>query len=644
MVRPSSLPKLTTFSLNLFLGAITLALLTSCTQNKGDSTVEITIPDFSKHSLKVFSQSVSAQSGGEEWGLADPSGIAEFGCFGIFVGADDSGLNTGKAFGVNGNLLLTFGISKGLVGPGGTISLTVPSGTKRTITLIGMALANGATCEPLTNENHEITGQNYSAPFILAQTTVDLMPGNSPPVTMKASYNQATSVKLDEVEFPGSGSGGGGGGGSIIFLGSGSDGDITVSGNVSLSDLDNATTTRKLSTSAQVISIARPDPANYPNKFSVGLTGTIATFNGTHFNVGDEVLMYISAASNSNGCGPNVWPGFRMGGKVLSAPSANVIDVTFGDVLRVSTIPNANLVNTVASPSFCRVSIIRIPQINKLTFTDGANLKMLPFSGHGTFSEGGLMILRVKDRIVLNASASASIDMSSSGYLAGQSSSKPGEGEQGHPLAISLVSNGAGGGGGDGATYAGGGGHGTSGLPGLGGSNAGAQIGDQYGCNEVSPNNFQHCLFGKIFMGGGGGSYGGLTTGNGGGVISIFTNNIIVGAGETLNIYSNGGTGNSSGGGGAGGAVLIRTLNLQVAGAANSLALSANGGGSSGNHGAGSGGRVHLDVVNSCSVAPSSVSATVNGGTSHATATAGTVYVTGNASASCPLPATSPAL
>lgn len=600
-----------------------LAFLSSCTRKTSSAKVAITIPHFTKSSsitssAKVISRNVSAMSdSGSDWGLPAPSTISDFNCFGIMVGAND--LNQNIALDPAGVKLFSFGPLTGLKGPGSTLSLDVPSGPARTIYVFGFQIKDGATCEALTDQQHELTDELYSPPFLLGQKTLDLAPGPMPQETIVVSYTDGTTKEIGDVKFA---NGGGGSGGNQLYPGTGTDGDIVITGAMDLSSTWNQAGTRVLSASSPVLALSRPDPTNYPKKFSVKVGPSVSS---SQFDVGDDVIFYVVAERSStiglSGCedaaNSGLYSGFAVPARVLSAPyyvSINkFIDLDVSDS-RAAHIPPANVAAGAETTDFCRLAITRIPQINKLTFAPSSSLVAPAFTGLGPGSAGGMIIIRVKDRIEMSGSGNAVISMSSRGYLGGVSTSMPGESDRGI-AAAGTMSNNTGGAGGDANISAGGGGNGGAGLDGWNSSLLPANwsgifswiSGDDHACGSVGP---MQCLWGKIYMGGGGGTYNNAapTSNAGGGIISIFANSIVLASGQNLDVKSEGGAGTLSQGGGAGGSVLVRANSLQVPSSA-SLKFFARGGDSLGSNsgivsdtyaGAGGGGRIHVDVQGSC--------------------------------------------
>jgi len=160
--------------LHLLLAFMSLLLLTNCTRpNKTSSRIAISFPQ----SLNV-SQSVGALVASSKWGVGTPSVPSQFNCYAVAIGALTS-LNNNLCTNISGNTVLQTGIVYGVFPGGSTQYIDVPSGAKRTISLIGFKASNPAECHMISGTPiNSLNPTNFSAPHLLDQVTMDLNPGD----------------------------------------------------------------------------------------------------------------------------------------------------------------------------------------------------------------------------------------------------------------------------------------------------------------------------------------------------------------------------------------------------------------------------------------------------------------------------------
>lgn len=582
-----------------------LAALVACTKQPEPATVTFTIPSVSG---KAISRSVSASSTDDatDWGLSTPSTTSSLDCFVIFVGGGAEADMNRMSCSTSESTEFRFGYFAGMVGRGQTTTVTIPSGKGRVFTLVGLDSVDG-TCEQMP----EISKTRYSAPLVIGRAVADISAGDNA-VKIDGSISSAT---LESCNFQ-SGSGPQSG----FFLGSGNDGDLTSSSPVDLTTTMNQSSTRYLSTTARVLASTSTATAG---EYTLNLDGN---FSGVHYDVGDEVALYIAAEGNSGACG-QLFAGFRVEGRVSQAatwvPSTHsTIKVKVADS-RFASVTTANLAAAgVSGTSFCRMVATRVPHFRNVTLNSGASITVPSFGALNTGpNPGGLLLMRVLGNLVAQ-SGTTFLDASGKGFKAFAVTSGRGESVSG-ASASTTIALANGGGGGDSSYGAGGGGHGGAGLPGLhistslpNAASAGGTVGDQYGCGYSVVDPLMRCLFGKVYFGGAGGHANSGTgiQGYGGGIVNVWANTIQVSSGATLGLKANGQSGDNVNAGGAGGTLLVRALKLNVVG---TLAFSAKGGdggdASTNKFGSGGGGRIHVDVAQDCQTTV--VTKDVNGGT-----------------------------
>lgn len=630
-----------------------LLLLTSCDRNaSGTAKIAIQFPEFQQSSLgkaslrKSLSHSTvdggtsDGGDGEEPWMDITPTGFSgdyPFNCFGVYVSGPEPELRDNSCKKKSDTApMRTFGTFKGAVPAGATVEFEVTPGKDRVIGIFGF-YAEAGGCTDLTGGKSPQKSKLSKPYFIGESASIEMLAGQTMNVDVPMSFVEDNWFEdCIGPDFPKNESGPGTGPGSgdqSYYYGNGSDGVINVpAGDSDIRSLMSANKGVPLVTTSRVTGYTRPVATDLRLlNVTLKLQGVI-----NKFAIGDEVMLYVAAASNSippltgSGCGPNLWPGFRTSGKIESldtgATSSNIL-VRVSDE-RFSTIPVGALGASAVGVNrdFCYLTATRVPNIESLNFT-GASAK-LGFLSNALFPDladstldasGGLVFLKVRNSITLNGFAS--IDVTASGFRGGISTAgfRNGQGIMGilgDTLSVGVELNG-----GAGEMFisptvrhAGGGGHGAPGGSGLNAPGSGGfTVGDQYGCNTPTPDASMQCLSGKIFMGGGGGAGSAFPGGAGGGILNIAAKNIVLNN-FTLNLAANGGhAGGSSGatgGGGAGGAVhaIVGTVTASAMGALN---IEARGGtnmdSSQSNGGAGGGGRTHLTVNESCNVGPNAI-------------------------------------
>lgn len=526
--------------------------------------------------------------------LLDPTTLAEFNCFLIFVGGP--GYDGGGSCTVSDGSRFTLGGFAGGVPSGQNVEMIVPSGSGRTIYLIGFRASSATYC---TDFHSGMNMSQLSQPFVVANTTVDLAPGDVS-IGLTPAYSMA---KVTDCRFTSSGSPAGGG-----YTGSGADGDLTSAGSVNLTSTLNEAGTRYLMSYSRVTQIL-----SHGNG-TAQVTVTNSSWNSagaTHVGVNDEIMLFAAGASQvtGSGCG-SLHAGFSLSGKVTASTSGNtghVFSMQISDS-RWLQIPSTNLNNSgVGVGEFCRVEAIRVPNLKNITLATGTLTLTTGAVGGYNFSDAeqtilGILPLRISGSVNVGAGATLTVDASGRGYKGGVSTASRGQSDLGKPSGSgsSLLNVSGGGGTASGSVSCGGGHGGTGGCASAGG--IGGLMGDVYGCGSNSPDATMSCLMGKFFYGGGGGGM--MSGGTGGGAIRWYAQDAQIAG--TLNLFSNGADGASSGdGGGAGGSIFASFGNLAGSGMFN---FNANGGSGQFTGGTGGGGRIHLEVHGQSSIVSRNVS------------------------------------
>lgn len=286
------------FLLHIMLAFISLLLLTNCTRpNKTSSRIAISFPQ----SLNI-SQSVGSLVASSKWGVGTPSTPSQFNCYAVAVGALTS-LNNNLCTNVSGTPALQTGIIFGVFPAGSTQYIDVPSGAKRTISLIGFKANNLSDCHMISGTPiNSLNPANFSAPHILDQVTMDLNPGDLN-LTLKIPTSMGTTTAFEDcTPFSfGSGSatnltvtaisptsGATSGGTNVVISGSGFDATTTVDVGTTTCTVSSFTsstiscTTGSHSAGLQAITVYRGvTTATLPSSFTY-VASPILSFNNTN--------------------------------------------------------------------------------------------------------------------------------------------------------------------------------------------------------------------------------------------------------------------------------------------------------------------------------------------------------------------------
>ncbi|MBK8200893.1 MAG: hypothetical protein IPK68_00715 [Bdellovibrionales bacterium] len=540
---------------NSNMSKISLALPSYKGKSSGISKISSPLAKQTKSTNAMASKMLNAQSEGGIWEVEDATDISEIACYAVFVGGP--GLDYKSCKNSEGIEVVRFGREAGIFKPGQNIELDVPSGNGRRIFLIGFKTDDTTTFEHC----HDIFGTqasppkgHLSAPLIVGQTTLDLVPGNAE-VNIVASLSG--SKKFEDCSFF-QGGGSGGGGNTPLppvaenLFGDGGDGDLVIT---STGPSQSNTSTYGFFSSYTPGYRALPSNKIFgASRRIVGIdsTGLIlstnSSFTSYEFEIGDEILFHVASGRSLidpdlNACGGGLHRGDFQFARVANVPNSTTIEVDHPIAPIPAAINNSNLSASISfSGYFCHIQIIRVPNFNQINVQPGAVHQMLS----GTYNWGdvtGLTVFRAKN-LVLNSSSTLSIKSVGSGFNAtafsdGGSLSGPG-GSSG-----SASTNG--GGNEPGSGGAGGGGSAvSSGGDGGGNSGSGGYAVD-YCIGPCS-------IYGgkKIMYGGAGGGVNTVAGGSGGGGLLLFIGNV-EGSG-LLELKAGGSQGSSDrAGGGAGG-------------------------------------------------------------------------------------------
>lgn len=633
-------------------------LSTGCTRKAdSNSVIHLKLPSegFSKISEFKYSEPMSMQNvstygdddDGAEWNPAlNPSSMIQVNCYLIMVSGPESDMQRNVCSTTTGQNLKV-GRWAGGIPAGSILSLEVPAGAKREITVVGFKATNGACTNFKTTD---VNGMSLSEPHILGKVTKDLTPGKVEVSVPVPSYTiPSTTLKISDCKGPDFNMEK-----SQLYFGDSPSGagTYTLSMNKSYSSIGDPV--YNLGGESRRIIAFDTSPA------AVGYEGyTFLEFNSpvTNLSVGSEVMI-VNQAMNGNfimslgsnqavtNCGYRVWDGVYGFARVMAVSSTphgiyvskgsfvdkldwNPSTQAFDPALASQITTNLGANPAESNSDFCRLKAVKV--LHYYDMTIGAGYKITPdpfdFDGDGA----GILPIRVANTLeiqdggIINAtnmgyapvdgkdgsssrgvSSSGTCDSSSDTSFGGAcSGSNYGSGGGGHGSASTLMSTMSGG----------------SNFTGLipGGYALGEDCGDGSCFGSLSH---------KMFLGAAGGSTAGLinaTSHRGGGIIYLMAKNIVVpdtmvgiiaadgGSGQVTDSPSYGGSG-----GHAGGSVMMGYKELSV-GLGGMLSINA-GGGSGGSSsvaseggGGGGAGRMHFTKCTSSS-ASTGVYKYVNGG------------------------------
>lgn len=185
------------------------SLLLSCTRDKeeGAATLRFDLAQVAK-STKMKSSSSSKISSNKlellnsetpNWNTSlNPTSSDQINCYAVFVGGPEASMSINSCSDSTGVEKFRFGSSLLLVPPtAGTVSLEVPSGSGRTISLVGFR-TNAGACVTTTPNGAEPDFANISEPYILSEQTLNLAPGDQN-INMIAIVDE--SKKIADCDF-----------------------------------------------------------------------------------------------------------------------------------------------------------------------------------------------------------------------------------------------------------------------------------------------------------------------------------------------------------------------------------------------------------------------------------------------------------
>ena len=132
------------------------------------------------------------------WSPTDPTTLGDILCYAVAVSGPDEIMNKYDCTQIDGTVVMNPSLFGGPVIPDDTIAMEVPSGVERTFHIIGFGADSLADCLGFT-----LTGiplrEKLSAPHIIGEKTVDLVPGD---VDIDIDISMSNAVKFNQCTGP----------------------------------------------------------------------------------------------------------------------------------------------------------------------------------------------------------------------------------------------------------------------------------------------------------------------------------------------------------------------------------------------------------------------------------------------------------
>ena len=148
--------------------------LSGCTNKPETSTIRVQLPALVVGSPKSKVISQGADDGSDSWSYPSPSTMSDVKCYAVSVETPEM-VNPPTCSKVDGSTVLSPTILYGPVAAGSVLSLEVPAGTGRKISLIAFAADTVGDCSSRSGSSPDRI--NLSAPHIVGSVDVDLAPG-----------------------------------------------------------------------------------------------------------------------------------------------------------------------------------------------------------------------------------------------------------------------------------------------------------------------------------------------------------------------------------------------------------------------------------------------------------------------------------
>lgn len=469
---------------------------TGCTKKSDISHVTVALPnamsfDADKASapgeLRSISRSVSATAEDDpEWNTSlNPTAGSQLNCFAIFVGGPNL---TGNSCTVSDNSTvrrIDFGPNLGFLPAGSLVRMDIPSGPDRVFHVVGLRASSASACASYNNT--EINSDELSEPFLIASQRANIPAGES---TVEIVGALDLNKKIQTCNFVNTG---GGGGGPSINISFGDERDGTLAqttgsawfypgynpfspptpGLVHTPKSGGVASNKIASAMKRITGVTR-----------IGTTAgrelsTASPFTASEFEIGDEVIWHVSGGNadpgppddpTSGACGGDLFLGRFGFGRIQATPSSSTIILEQPITATPLLVKTANL-NAPMGTNYCRISIQRVMNFQRLNVAAGATLAIMAPSYSHEDGIGGILPIRVRE---IQLDGTLSLQASSSGYVGSMSNAYTGGSLWGNMTPANGMAFGSGGGSSDtslssgaGGAGAGEGGGSSQGLPNL---------------------------------------------------------------------------------------------------------------------------------------------------------------------------------
>ena len=185
--------------------AFVMTLSAGCSREMETSSLQIRLPKATSTLEKsLTAQTESPADGTSQWNSSlNPTEHTQVNCYGIFVGGPEPELQRNHCKMDDGKKIF-FGPHLTFAKAGNTITMTVPAGNDRVISVFGIVAQNGA-CGPVKDVPPDFA--NLSQPHLIAETTVNLEAGDNE-VLLTAKLEHEKTLDTCDIISPGEGDGG----------------------------------------------------------------------------------------------------------------------------------------------------------------------------------------------------------------------------------------------------------------------------------------------------------------------------------------------------------------------------------------------------------------------------------------------------
>lgn len=418
------------------------AIATSgCTKKAEVSYINVTLPKAmplgsnkasAPGELRSISRSVSAQSDDSpDWNTSlNPTSGSQLNCFAVFVGGPNL---TGNSCTVSDNAnirRIDFGPNLGFVPAGSVVRLEVPSGPDRVFHVVGLQASAASACSSYSNV--EINASQLSEPFLIASQRANIPAGES---SLDIVATLDLNKKIQTCSFV-NGGGDRGSEPNINFsFGDERDGTLTQSSGsawyypaynpystpspgMAHTPKSGGVSTDKTGSAMRQVTLVATTGVNAGREI-----GTVSPFSNLDFDVGDEVMWYVSGGEAIPGppddpvdgaCGGDLYLGRFGFGRIQSVPNSTSMVLDTPITATPAQVKTANLSAAMNSGNHCRISVQRVMNLENIVVASGASLSIVAASYSHSNGVGGILPIRVKE---LQVDGTLNLQANSTGYM-----------------------------------------------------------------------------------------------------------------------------------------------------------------------------------------------------------------------------------